>query len=46
MVISDGSHRQIHEKSKTTIYGVGEFFGKTVDYANKSCILKKVIDGE
>jgi hypothetical protein len=36
MVISDGRHRLIHEKSKTTIYGVGGYFGKTVDYANKS----------
>jgi hypothetical protein len=43
MVISDGCHRQIHEKSKTTIYGVGGYFGKTVDYANKSCIFKMVI---
>jgi hypothetical protein len=36
MVISDGCHRLIHEKSKTTIYGVGGYFGKTVDYTNKS----------
>jgi len=46
MVVSDGRHRLIHEKSKTTIYEVGEFFGKPVDYVNKYCILKTVIDGE